>query len=135
MRDNDIRHRAPDCGIGQTRLTPSLARERHDAVSLNRKREPAVLERQRLFAEQLPTPAMEGRDVRLIVGCNAVEIVVRKFSPLLPDLTLNVFQFPSMRSQFMIHLTAVEWHLTHSTCRSLAGSGAQFNSLTGIDNR
>src|SRR5262249_30042458 len=61
---------------GARRRTCSLlARDRDHAIALDREREAAGLERQRLLAEQLAPPAVQGRYVRLIVGGDAVEVV------------------------------------------------------------
>jgi len=49
----------------------SIALHRHHAAALDREREPAVLEGERLLAEQLASPAGQRRDIRRVVGGDA----------------------------------------------------------------
>src|SRR5262252_9816843 len=52
-----------------------LALHRHHAAFLDCERQPSLLERERLVAEQLAPPAGERRHIGLVVGGNAVEVV------------------------------------------------------------
>ena len=49
----------------------------HHAAAVHRQRQPAVLERQRLLAEQFAPPALHRRHVGVVVGGDAVEVVDR----------------------------------------------------------
>src|SRR5258708_29613457 len=53
----------------------SLPLDRHHAALLDRERQPALLKRERLLAEKVAPPAVQGRHVGRVVAGDAVEIV------------------------------------------------------------
>jgi hypothetical protein len=49
--------------------------EKTARAALDGKRQPPMLERERRFAEHFPTPAVQGRNIGIVVGRDLLEIV------------------------------------------------------------